>query len=102
MNQSSINWIAAYNRFFILWDRKDSPTYLSGPSFLRFVQQIDPGAPSYEQLMSIRNSQGKSTSRKSFYWDVVMALPEPQRFELFRLFIEAAEPYAKEEVIAIQ
>jgi hypothetical protein len=102
MNQASVNWTAAYNRFFMLWDRKDSPTYLSGPSFLRFVQQVDPGAPNYEQLISIRNSQGKSTSRKSFYWDVVMGLPEPLRFQLFRLFIDAAAPYAKDEVDSIR
>lgn len=67
---SSINWIAAYNRLFLLLDRSGTATYYSGPSFLRMVQQIDPGSPNYEQLTPLRQSQGKSTSRKSFYWDV--------------------------------
>jgi hypothetical protein len=97
-----VNWIAAYNRLFILLDRKGSPTYYSGPSFLRMLQQVDPGSPSYEQLIPMRNQQGKSTSRKSFYWDTILGLPEQQRFQLFRLFIDELEPHAKDEVDAIR
>lgn len=97
-----VNWIAAYNRLFILLDRRDTPTYYSGPNFLRMVQQVDPGSPSYEQLMPLRNQQGKSTSRKSFYWDIILALPEQQKFQLFRLFIDELEPHAKDEVDAIR
>lgn len=100
--KEGVNWIAAYNRLFILLDRKDSPTYYSGPSFLRTVQQVDPGSPSYEQLIPVRQRQGKSTSRKSFYWDIILGLPEPQRFQLFRLFIDELEPHAKAEVDAIR
>lgn len=99
---SSVNWIAAYNRLFILLDRRDSPTYHSGPSFLRMVQQVDPGSPSYEQLLPLRQRQGKSTSRKSFYWDIILELPEQQRFQLFRLFIDELQPHAKDEVDAIR
>lgn len=62
---AGVNWIAAYNRLFALLDRKETPTYYSGGNFLRTVQQVDPGAPSYEQLMPQRQSQGKSTSRKA-------------------------------------
>lgn len=97
-----VNWISAYNRLFILLDRKDTPTYCSGPSFLRMVQQVDTGSPSYEQLMPLRTQQGKSTSRKSFYWDTILALPEQQRFQLFRLFIDELAPYAKDEVDAVR
>lgn len=99
---STVNWIAAYNRLFVLLDRNGTPTYYSGPSFLRMVQQVDPGSPSYEQLIPLRNQQGKSTSRKSFYWDTILALPEQQRFQLFRLFIDELEPHAKDEVDAIR
>lgn len=99
---SSVNWIAAYNRLFILLDRRDTPTYHSGPSFLRMVQQVDPGSPSYEQLLPLRQRQGKSTSRKSFYWDIILELPEQQRFQLFRLFIDELQPHAKDEVDAIR
>lgn len=101
MNQS-INWIGAYNRLWILLDRSGTPTYYSGPSFLRMVQQVDPDAPSYEQLIPLRQSQGKSTSRKSFYWDVIQGLQEQQKLQLFRLFIDELEHHAKDEIEAIR
>lgn len=99
---SSVNWIAAYNRLFALLDRSSTPTYYSGGNFLRMVQQVDPGAPSYEQLIPLRNQQGKSTSRKSYYWDTIQALPEQQRFQLYRIFIDELQPHAKDEVDAIR
>lgn len=66
------------------------------------VQQVEPGSPSYEQLISLRQSQGKSTSRKSFYWDVIQGLEQQQRLQLFRLFIDELEPHAKDEIETIR
>lgn len=102
MNNSSVNWIAAYNRLFLLLDRKDTPTYCSGPSFLMMAQQIDPGVPSYYQLMPLLQRQNKSTSRKAFYWDIIQGFSEQERFKLFRLFIDDLEPHAKDEVDVIR
>lgn len=102
MTEPSVNWISAYNRLFALLDRAGTPTYCSGPSFLRMAQQVDPGVPGYDQLIPLRQRQGKSTSRKAFYWDVIQDLPEQQRFQLFRLFIDELEPHAKDEVEAIR
>lgn len=98
---SSVNWIAAYNRIFALLNR-EGPTYYSGPAFLKMAQQVDPGSPSYQQLIELRQQQGKSTSRKEFYWDTIRGFPEPQRFQLFRLFIDELEPHAKQEVESIR
>ena len=47
MNSSSVNWIAAYNRLFILLDKKDTPTYCCGPNFLRTAQQVNYLIPCY-------------------------------------------------------
>jgi|LNFM01.1.fsa_nt_gb hypothetical protein len=99
---AAINWIGAYNRLWLLLDRRNTPTYYSGPSFLRMVQHVDPGSPSYEQLIPLRQSQGKSTSRKSFYWDVIQGLEAQQKLQLFRLFIDELEPHAKDEIEAIR
>lgn len=102
MNTTFVNWIAAYNRLFLLLDKSGTPTYCSGPNFLRMAQQVEPGVPSYEQLLPLLQSQGKSTSRKSFYWDIIQGLPEPQRFQLYRLFIDSLLPHAQAEVDAIR
>jgi hypothetical protein len=66
------------------------------------AQQVDPGSPSYEQLIPLRRQQAKSASRRAFYWDIINGMPEPQRFQLFRLFIDELEPHAKEEVDVIR
>lgn len=95
------NWISAYNRLFILLDRQ-GPTYHGGPNFLRMAQQIDPGVPSYRQLLDLRQKQGKSTSRRDFYWDILQSFPEQHKYQLFRLFIDELEPHAKEEIDAIR
>ncbi|MGE1002645.1 hypothetical protein [Ralstonia pseudosolanacearum] len=96
MNRSEINWIAAYNYLFPVLDRSGTPVYCSGPNFCRTLQQVEPGSPSYEQLIEERNKKGKSTSRKSFYWDMLQALPEHQRYQVYRIFIDGIEPHDKE------
>lgn len=98
----SVNWITAYNRLFKIINNRESDTYYSGSAFLQLAQQVDDGIPNYNQFIQMRNQQGLSTSRKDFYWDVINALQEQQKYQLFRLFIEALEPNAKDEIEGIR
>ncbi|MDR6679513.1 hypothetical protein [Pseudomonas oryzihabitans] len=93
-----MNWIAAYNTLFRIIDRTNTPTYLSGPNFLKLAQHVDVSIPSYNQLISIRQSRGLSTSRKDYYWDILQSMNEQQRFRFYRTLIEALEPHAKDEL----
>jgi len=89
---STVNWIAAYNYLFAsLNSSENKDLYVGGATFCRMVQQVDPGSPSYQQLLPLRQSQGKSNSRKDFYWDLIQGLPEPSRFSLYRVFINHIE-----------
>jgi hypothetical protein len=97
----AVNWIAAFNRLFVLLNREGA-TYCSGPNFLRMAQQVDPGSPNYQQLLQLRQQQGKTTSRKDFYWDILQEFPEQYKYQLFRLFIDELELHAKDEVDAIR
>jgi hypothetical protein len=97
----NVNWIAAFNRLFILLNR-EGVTYYSGPNFLRVVQQVDPGSPSYQHLLQTRQQQGKSTSRKDYYWDTLQELSEQHKYQFFRLFIVELEPHARDEIDAIK
>ena len=99
---SSINWIAAYNYLFAALNSENKQLYVSGSTFCRMVQQVDPGSPSYQQLLSLRQSQGKSNSRKDFYWDLIQALAEPQRFSLYRVFVDHVEPHDKVQADVIR
>jgi len=92
-----VNWIAAFNHLFPVLNRQGSLIYCSGSDFCRMLQQVDPGSPSYEQLIPLLTSQGRSTSRKSFYWEMLQAMPEQQRFHAYRLFIDGIEPHARED-----
>ena len=67
-----VNWAAPYNRLFTLLDRQ-GPTYHGGPAFIRMAQQIDQDIPDYRQLLDQRASQGISSSRRDFYWDIFKA-----------------------------
>lgn len=97
----STNWTAAYNRLFNIIN-ETGDTYYSGPDFIRMAQQVDDGIPPYEQFLELRRSNGLSTSRKAFYWDILNSLNEQQRYQLYRLFIESLEPYAKDAVEGVR
>ena len=93
----SINWISAFNRLFPILDRSGE-TYYSGPSFIKMAQQVTYDLPDYQTYIDSRNKQGKSTTRRNFYWDIINDLTEDQKCDLFRLFIESLEPHAREEM----
>ncbi|WP_247360334.1 hypothetical protein [Ralstonia pseudosolanacearum] len=88
-----MNWIAAYNYLFAALNSENKALYVGGSTFCRMVQQVDPGAPSYQQLIALRQQQGKSNSRKDFYWDLIQGLPEEQRFRVYRVFVDHIEPH---------
>jgi len=98
----SVNWITAYNRLFKIINNLEGDTYYSGSAFLQLAQQVDDGIHNYNQFIQMRKQQGLSTSRKDFYWDVINALQEQQKYQLFRLFIEALEPNAKNEIEGVR
>ena len=97
----SVNWITAYNRLFKIINT-DGEYYYSGSAFIQMAQQVDDSVPNYNQFIQQRNQQGKSTSRKDFYWDIINGLEEPQKYQLFRLFIEALEPFVKGEIEGVR
>ncbi len=92
-----LNWAAPYNRLFSLLDRQ-GPTYHGGSTFIRMAQQIDQDIPNYRQLLDQRASQGKSSSRRDYYWEIFEAFNDEQKLRFFRIFIAELEPHAKEEV----
>lgn len=93
---SSINWTTAFNYLFAsLNDSENKQLYVGGSTFCRMVQQAEPGSPSYQQLLPLRQQQSKSSSRKDFYWDFIHGLAEPQRFHLYRVFVDHVKPHDK-------
>lgn len=97
----NLNWVAAYNRLFPILDR-NGDTYHSGSAFIRMAQQVDHEIPDYRTYIDRRNRQGKSTTRRDFYWDIINSLPDEKKYDLFKLFIDSLEPVAKDEMESLR
>ena len=91
-----MNWYVAYNKLFEILNTDES--YHSGSMFLEVLSQINPDTLSYNQLIEQRRSEGKSTSRKDYYQDLIFQLDESDRIKLFNLFMELTENQAPEQV----
>ncbi len=93
----AINWITAYNKLFNIINTEGN-TYYSGPDFIQLAQQVDDTIPHYRQYLDLRNQNGFSTSRKDFYWDIIKALSDEKKYQLFRLFVENLETFDNDNV----
>lgn len=98
-----MNWIEIYNRLFeVINVQGDASTYFSGPRFIKTLKEFDSYHPDYTQYISLRNEQGKSTSRKIFYYDIIMGLDESTRINFINRILEMVEPFEEEKVIPIR
>lgn len=77
-----MNWAIIFNRVFELIDQEGTPNYYSGPRFMRKVREIDPYFPTYQQFLDQRRKELKSTTRRDYYYDVLLGFPEPARVAL--------------------
>lgn len=98
-----MNWIEIYNRVFELVNNPDDQsTYFSGNRFIKTLQEFQPYHPDYYQFIELRNSQGKSTSRKIYYYDILMKLNESTRIVFVNKILEMVEPFDSERVMPIR
>lgn len=87
LSMSNINWLAAFNRLFEMIN-SDGDAYHSGPAFLKTIMPVNYIIPNYNQLIEERRKLGKSTSRKDFFYDLLMSLNEGKRIKAYQIFIE--------------
>ena len=97
------NWVEIYNRLFEVINKQgDTATYFSGPRFIDTVRQYEPYFPDYSQFINQRNIEGKSTSRKIFYYDILLGLTENVRQQVISRILEIVRPFEQEKVIQIE
>lgn len=98
-----MNWIEIYNRLFELMNNQgDSATYFAGPRFINTVREFEPYFPDYTQFIEQRNREGKSTSRKIFYYDILLGLKEDVRLKVVNRFLEILKPFQTDKVEKIE
>lgn len=94
-----MNWNEIFNRLFELMNNQDDPsTYFSGPRFINTIKKFDPYFPDYSQFMEQRNREGKSTTRKIYYYDILLGLEEKLRLNVILRLLEMLKPFQPEKV----
>lgn len=97
------NWIEIYNKLFeLINNQNNTATYFSGPRFIGTVKQFVSYFPNYRQYIDKRNLEGKSTTRKIFYYDILLDLDKKTRLSVINRILEIIEPFEKEKVSIIR
>ncbi|RZK15043.1 MAG: TIR domain-containing protein [Flavobacterium sp.] len=98
-----MNWIEIFNRLFELINNQgDTATYVSGPKFINVVRETQPYFPDYQQYIDQRNKEGKSTSRKIFFYDILTGLDELSRKSVLIRFLDILKPFRTSQVEQIE
>lgn len=97
----TINWSAVYNRLFKIIDQP-MPLYFSGPTFIKYVQEVKPDFPDYYEYERQRESEGKNTTRSVYYREILLELEESERFALVSNILAAVEKYEPEACAEIR
>lgn len=96
-------WVEIYNSLFkIINVIEDTSTYFSGPRFINTLKNYEQFHPDYNQYIMLRKENGESTTRKIFYYDIIMQLDVNTRINFINRIVEIVEPFEKEKVIPIK
>lgn len=96
-----MNWVKIFNRLFEIINT-DGETYFSGSRFINKVREIDPYFANYKQYIDQRNSEGKSTSRKDYFYDILLAFDEQCRSKLINSILDDIEIAAPDKTIQLR
>jgi hypothetical protein len=94
-----VNWIEIFNRLFeLINNQQDSATYFSGPRFIKAVKEFEIYFPDYQQFIDQRGREGKSTTRKIFYYDILLSLKTETRLKVLNKILDILRPFATDKV----
>lgn len=96
-----VNWVRVYNRLFELINA-NGDTYFSGPRFIGKVREVDQYFPDYGQYPTQRRASCKSTSRKEYFYDILLGFAEPERLRILNGILDEVRQAFPNEVAAIQ
>jgi hypothetical protein len=95
-----VDWARVFNRLWEIINPPDqtAPTYFSGGRFIGVVREIDPYFPDYTQYIEQRKARNKRTSRKDYFYDILISLPESHRFELIHRILDVVQEYVPDKI----
>jgi hypothetical protein len=76
-----IDWTAAYKRLYKFLDG------YTGSQFIKKVQEVDPDLLDYNDFIQKRRDEGKSTTKKDYFKDILLSYPDDIKHHLFERFL---------------
>jgi predicted transcriptional regulator len=92
------NWVKEYNKLLETMNTPDS--YFSGSKFISVIREFDPYHADYLQFIDHRNANGLSTSRKNYFYDIIMSFKEDIRKKIIDRLYEVADEMKKNAAVA--
>jgi len=96
-----INWVAIFNRLFEVINTQGD-TYYSGVRFLNVIREVNGNVPTYQAYIDQRRGQNKSTSRRDYYFDLIMEQPENERIQIVNNILVTVQRFEPEKTLAIR
>jgi len=89
-----MNWATIFNRLFELIDQDGTPNYFSGPRFMRAAREVNPYFPTYQQFIEQRRVEVKSTTRREYFYDILLSFDEASRVALIHYILNVLDETA--------
>jgi hypothetical protein len=97
-----INWVRIFNQLFELINQ-EGPGYFSGGRYISKVREvIDPYFPDYQQYINSRKQSGRSTSRKDYYYDILMKFGIDERISLLNSIMDDIKDFFPDQIAQIK
>ncbi len=96
-----MNWVKIYNLLLPLINVNGEESYFSGVRFINIVREFDASHPDYKQYIENRNSEGLSTSRKDYFYDILKSYDDTMRYKILNRILDLIEQH-KPEVSTIR
>lgn len=96
-----IDWARVFNRLFEIID-EPSPLYFGGPRFIDTIKKIDPYFPDYGQYIEQRRQSKKTTTRKDYFYDILLSFEETQRVEIVNAILDQIRAHTPDQVSGIK
>lgn len=96
-----MNWVRVFNRLFEIINSQGE-CYFSGGRFISCVREVDPYFPDYYQYIEQIRAQGKSTSRKDYFYDILLSFEEHDKVRLLNAILDKVKDHVPEKVAEIR
>lgn len=86
-----MNWIVIFNRLFEIINNQGNEAYYGGTRFLNAIREVNYATLTYPNFIEQRRAEGKSTSRRDYYYDLLMEQQEDERIQVVNNILDSVE-----------